>query len=153
MSPTAEDDAWAALSRLFRLLARENTASWLAVHLTISQFKVLILCRQRTRTVTEIAQELSVSPPTVTPVLNRLAAEGLIQRRRDRRDRRVLHISLTAAGQDLVGRLHEAPVDRLRGALALLSGEEQAALARGLDALAAALASTGSADAVEEAKS
>jgi len=139
-STTAEERAWAALARLFRVLAHQNTASWLGVRLTISQFKVLILCRERAHTVTEIAQELGVSPPTVTPVLNRLVGEGLIQRRRDRKDRRVLHITLTPAGQDLVGRLHEGPADRLRAALGDLSEEELVALAQGVEALATALA-------------
>lgn len=47
----------------------------------------------------ELAELMHIEPPTLVRHLDKLADEGLVERRRDIRDRRVLRISLTAAGR------------------------------------------------------
>ena len=49
-----------------------------------------------------IAQHVQVSPSTVIGILDRLEAKGLIQRERDREDRRLVQVSLTEPGRGLV---------------------------------------------------
>ena len=46
----------------------------------------------------ELAERLSLEPATLSPLLKRLEARGLVTRDRDPRDERALAVALTAAG-------------------------------------------------------
>ena len=54
--------------------------------------------RQRGRTVTEISQELDITPPSVTAMMKRLETKGYVVRQRGTADGRQVHIRLTDAG-------------------------------------------------------
>ncbi|QIN80804.1 MarR family transcriptional regulator [Rubrobacter marinus] len=49
----------------------------------------------------ELAARLAVEPPTVSRMLGRLEACGLLERRRDPEDARSFRVCLTAKGRDL----------------------------------------------------
>ena len=51
----------------------------------------------------ELAARLGVEPPTVTKMLRRLEACGLVERRPDPSDARSFRVFLTASGRDLEG--------------------------------------------------
>ena len=51
----------------------------------------------------ELAERLGVEPPTVTKMLRRLEACGLLERRADPEDARSLRVYLTEKGRDLEG--------------------------------------------------
>ncbi|MCB1049899.1 MAG: MarR family transcriptional regulator [Acidobacteria bacterium] len=55
---------------------------------------------------TELANRISVSPGTVTDLLNRLTKKGWVERFRDDQDRRKLWVRLTPEGQ---GRMAQSP--------------------------------------------
>lgn len=55
-----------------------------------------------------IAVRLGLSPNAITPLLDRLEKSGLIRRRRDLKDRRVVHVDLTDKGTDLKAGAYEA---------------------------------------------
>ncbi|HEX5131884.1 MAG TPA: MarR family transcriptional regulator [Candidatus Krumholzibacteria bacterium] len=80
----------------------------------------------------QIAARVSLSPSTVVGVLDRLEGKGLIMRLRDMRDRRVVNVTATPTGIQLVGQgpspLHEG----LATALKSLPEIEQAAIALSL---------------------
>src|SRR5690606_25731171 len=79
-----------------------------------------------------LALALSLSPATVTGILDRLEARGLIERRRPIDDKRSVVVSLTAAGKAL---LAEAPPPLQQGFLSklrALPASEQAAIAETL---------------------
>jgi DNA-binding MarR family transcriptional regulator len=71
----------------------------------------------QTPTVAVIAEEVQLSKPTVSRILDRLAKLGLISRERDSVDRRRVFISLTAAGiertNELPKPLHDQFLERL----------------------------------------
>jgi DNA-binding MarR family transcriptional regulator len=72
----------------------------------------------------ELSRLLMVTGGNVTGLADRLADEGLIERREDPRDRRAYYVSLTAKGREqfrLMAREHEQWVTRL---FATLSGQE-----------------------------
>ena len=57
-------------------------------------------------TVTELAQVMPVKAPHISRVVNDLVDRGLIRRRRDRNDRRVVQLTLTAQGKALALELY-----------------------------------------------
>lgn len=79
-------------------------------------------------TARQLARGLAVTPPNVAVWLDRLAARGLIERRRSESDARKQHIHASAAGralaQDCTRRLLAAEAAALSG----LSGAERAML-------------------------
>ena len=69
---------------------------------------LLSLKQQRWRTQQELAQAVGIQSPTLTRHLDKLDAAGLIARRRDPDDRRVVLVELTSSGEQLFHRLRRA---------------------------------------------
>src|SRR5256885_5507571 len=68
----------------------------------------------------ELAQHMRIEPPTLVRHLDKLADEGLVERRPDPADRRVVRIAVTEKGLARLAQLHEvvhALDDELRGIL------------------------------------
>lgn len=88
------------------LLARINAA--LADHgLTFSRFELLALlffARSRELPLGKIGERLQVHPTSVTSLVDRLVADGLVERRPHATDRRTTLASLTDSGADVVVR-------------------------------------------------
>jgi len=78
--------------------------------LTYPQYLVLLVLWERDGlTVSELGGRLSLDSGTLTPLLKRLEASGLVARIRDTADERRVHVSLTAAGRRLKARAAEVP--------------------------------------------
>jgi DNA-binding MarR family transcriptional regulator len=75
----------------------------------------------------ELAEHMRVEAPTLTRHLDRMEAEGLIERHRDADDRRVTRLQLTAAGRRHYRRLLRV-VEELDAELAGLFTKEEAAV-------------------------
>ncbi|NNH72277.1 MarR family transcriptional regulator [Nocardia uniformis] len=90
--------------------------------LTHPQYLVMLaLWGESPMSVKAIAEAIELDSPTLSPLLKRLEAAGLITRRRDQRDERTLLIDLTAAGRALrrdAERIPPAVVARLGVSLA-----------------------------------
>lgn len=72
--------------------------------LTYPQYLVMnVLWREDDQTVGAIAQQLALESSTLTPLLKRLEAAGLVQRLRNPENERQVIISLTSAGVALQG--------------------------------------------------
>ncbi|MFD2263760.1 MarR family winged helix-turn-helix transcriptional regulator [Lacibacterium aquatile] len=70
--------------------------------LTYPQYLVMLLLWERdNRTVSEIGEPLHLDSGTLTPLLKRMESAGLITRRRDTEDERVVRITLAEAGEAL----------------------------------------------------
>jgi DNA-binding MarR family transcriptional regulator len=68
--------------------------------LTFSQWRVLMCLRDGiASTCADISRELSHDSGSLTRLVDQLDRRGLIQRTRDRKDRRVVTLALTAAGR------------------------------------------------------
>lgn len=87
-----------------------------ALGITYPQYLVLhALWEEDRRTVGAIAERLALESSTVTPLVKRLEASGLVTRQRDPRDERQVRVALTDAGQAMrerCGCLGEALVAR-----------------------------------------
>ena len=82
-----------AFTRLYRPLLRP-------LGLTYPQYLVMLLLWQADgRTVGQIGEALFLESSTLTPLLKRLEAAGMVRRERDVRDERQVHILLTPQGR------------------------------------------------------
>ena len=72
-----------------------------------------------------LSKEIRAHNSTVTGIVDRMEAAGLVERARSDRDRRVWIIRLTAAGKKVAERARVSPWDVLRQALAELSPSDQ----------------------------
>jgi DNA-binding MarR family transcriptional regulator len=90
-------------------------------------------------TVGEQAEHMGLRRNSVSEMLQRLEAKGLVARIRDERDERRVLVWLTDAGRDVVSRVGQvlAP-DLIAEAMAALSPAERAIVVRGFELLAAA---------------
>ncbi|RLK49613.1 MarR family winged helix-turn-helix transcriptional regulator [Microbacterium telephonicum] len=79
--------------------------------LTHPQYLVMLaLWEDSPRALGELAAELAMEPATLSPLVKRLEAQGLVSRARSAADERVLRIGLTEAGRALRARALEVPV-------------------------------------------
>jgi len=80
------------------------------LNLTYPQYLVmLILWEQDNVLVKEIGERLYLDSGTLTPLLKRLEAAGLIERTRDPEDERQVRITLTKSGRSLKRKAHGVP--------------------------------------------
>jgi DNA-binding MarR family transcriptional regulator len=94
---------------LARYFARDRSIPLLALNLTMQQLKVtLILATQGSASGQEIAQTLGTGLGTVTGIVDRLVAQGLVTRREDPSDRRVRRVELTDTGRRMTEELADA---------------------------------------------
>jgi DNA-binding MarR family transcriptional regulator len=116
---------------LGRALLTGGAHPLLAVHLTMRQLKVLLICAVRgSCSGQELAGHMGVGLATLTGVVDRLAARGLVSRREDPGDRRVRLVELTERGRELVDEVLEARTRHLRGLLRRLDSEDLHAVER-----------------------
>jgi DNA-binding MarR family transcriptional regulator len=92
--------------QLRRRFSEENIHPLLDVNVTMSQLKILILLARLGGTSgQELARRTGVSLGTLTGIIDRLVAQGMVTRREDPRDRRVRRLELTPAGSELINGL------------------------------------------------
>ncbi|MEG1039615.1 MAG: MarR family transcriptional regulator [Pseudomonas sp.] len=78
--------------------------------LTYPQYlAMLVLWEKDGLTVGEISQRLLTDPGSLTPLLKRLEAEGLLKRTRSREDERVVQVHLSDQGRALQDRAKDVP--------------------------------------------
>lgn len=91
------------LNKIYRKLLKD-------LGLTYPQYLVmLVLWEQDALTVSEIGARIFLDSPTLTPLLKRLEANGLVARQRSGSDERQVVVSLTAAGRRLRGQAKQIP--------------------------------------------
>lgn len=91
--------------------------------LTYPQYLVmLVLWENEPRGVKDLGNELGLDSGTLSPLLKRLEALGLVERRRSGDDERRVAVHLTPAGKDLSSKAGAIP-QRLADAAGLTAGE------------------------------
>jgi DNA-binding MarR family transcriptional regulator len=110
-----------ALTRIF--FARTATG------LSRTEVGVLAALSTRSFRITELAAREGITQPAVTQLVNRLELRGWAERRSDPEDRRVVLVSLTAAGQEALERVRAEYRALLHGEVTALDDEEVETLA------------------------
>ena len=102
--------------------------------LTMAQLRLMYaLLTDGEQSIGELAEKMSVRPPTVTGLTNRLVKHDLIDRRSDGADRRIVRVGLTASGRCVLGEIETASRAYLNRIFDKLGDQKVEALIQALD--------------------
>lgn len=121
------DRLHSAAIHLLRSLRVEDRASGLSGP-RLSALSVVVFAGPLT--MSALAQAEQVQPPTITKLVREMEREGLVERVRDRDDRRVLMVRATARGRQLLEEGRRRRVVRLAAALEALPQRDRKLVAR-----------------------
>jgi DNA-binding MarR family transcriptional regulator len=126
-----------ALRRILRASELGNRQLAAATGLTPSQLLVLQEIADREEvTPTELSNALQFGQATITNIVDRLDAAGLVTRARDERDKRRVFLGVAAAGQRTIEQAPSMVQTRFSERFAALPEWEQAMMLAGLSRLA-----------------
>jgi MarR family transcriptional regulator, organic hydroperoxide resistance regulator len=112
--PRLDDQLCFALYAASRAVVQAYQSLLEPLDVTYPQYLVmLVLWEDDDVTVGHLGDRLHLDSGTLTPLLKRLEARGLIERRRARHDERVVEIHLTAAGRALKRKATAVPRELL----------------------------------------
>ena len=115
-----EEEILELFHTLMRHVAESHAPEFLGVDITMSQAKALYLLSVRpVATMSSIAAELGVGASAVSGLVDRLVAQGHVERKEDPDDRRQQLVTITAAGTATLDRMREM---RAQVTLRLLTG-------------------------------
>ena len=124
-----------AISLLRRARAADAGSGMSAARLSV----LSVLVFGGTRTVTELAAAEQVAVPTMTRLLQGLEADGYLRRRRDGDDARVVQVSATARGRQVLEAARGARVELIEDVIADVTAAERRVVDRALSVLERAL--------------
>jgi DNA-binding MarR family transcriptional regulator len=131
-------DAVLTASRVLVAIAARSLAE-VADEVTLTQYRSLVVLASRgPQSVAALADELGVTPSTVSRLCDRLVRKGLVRRREDRRDRRAVRLALTPVGRELVDAVTERRRTEIAGLLDGIPEAAQRSLVQALRGLAQA---------------
>jgi DNA-binding MarR family transcriptional regulator len=118
-------DIMVGQQRLQRLFAYDRTDPLFNSHLTLTQIKILmLLSRHGNISGVELAGLLGVGLAALSGMVDRLVSQDLVARTEDLHDRRVRRIGLTRAGNELIGGIFDAAMEKQRKLLSRLSAAQ-----------------------------
>lgn len=100
-----------------------SLATWLVLHHAVEEPDL---------SQSHLASRLAIEAPTLVRHLDKLEADGLVERRRDLSDRRVVRVRVTAAGRKVETRLRFI-ADAMNAELRELLGADHDIVERGLE--------------------
>ncbi|MCX4757170.1 MarR family winged helix-turn-helix transcriptional regulator [Kitasatospora purpeofusca] len=127
-----------AITGLRRALRASIRSDYPWETLPIAQVEILqSLAESQPAPAGQLAERLRLAPNTVSGLISRLMAAGLVVRGTDVRDRRRAAVQLTEEGEERLAAWQRAHERRIGTALDALSGDERAALGAAIPAMAA----------------
>jgi DNA-binding MarR family transcriptional regulator len=131
-------DSVLSASRVLVAVAARSLGD-VAEEVTLTQYRTLVVLASRgPQSLADLAEAVDVTPPTATRMCDRLVRKGLIVRRQDRGDRRLIRLTLAKKGQELVDAVTERRRAEIADLLEAIPLEQQAALIDSLQRLTAA---------------
>ena len=111
----------------------------LAEEVTLTQYRTLVVLASRgPQSLAELAEAVDVTSPTATRMCDRLVKKGLILRRHDRGDRRLVRLTLAKRGHELVDAVTTRRRAEIAHLLEAIPPDQQEALVDSLQRLTAA---------------
>jgi len=137
--PEILDKAMDLYLRAASIIDPIRVRTWKELELTVTQLLVLFLLRQAPGTPAgALAEDLRVTPPTVTGLVDRLVRMGLVRREEDPKDRRLVRNVLTERGEEALGEVEREGRAFLTQLFEHLSAARLSRLVDSLEALVAA---------------
>ena len=137
-TPTSEhavDTGIRYIGAVFAMFDPLRFRAWAELGLTTAQLRVLFLVRNDPGvTAGALASRLSVTPPTISGIVNRLVKLSLIRREDDESDRRLVRNHLTEQGEAACSRLERGSEIFTRRILVEMSHADLEAFVAGLRA-------------------
>ena len=106
------------------------------VQVSPGHIQVLIALTRGPRSVGQLAEELGVSPPAATQLVDRLAEHGMVDRHNDPEDRRVVLVDYVAGMHEVARRIVGDRRRPLHDAMSKMTDGEVLAFVKGLRLLA-----------------
>lgn len=127
---TAESEAGIALAALRAMVGiADSTVERITGQLTLTQFRALRVIAEATPvTMSRVAQDLGLSPSSVTRACDKLVASELVQRAQNPLNKRETLLAPTAKGRQLVERVDSDRRAVLSAILVRLDAADRAAL-------------------------
>ncbi|GAB4260671.1 MarR family winged helix-turn-helix transcriptional regulator [Thermincola ferriacetica] len=118
-----------------KLLGRIPTDQ-LDLHLPPSALQILFVLHDvRISTVSAVCNQLNISRPNMTPLLDKLVEANLVDRRTNEEDRRVIDIQITPEGDQVISQIQRIMLNRIKTLLGFLPTEDLQSLAGALQQL------------------
>ncbi|MBV0910870.1 MarR family winged helix-turn-helix transcriptional regulator [Anianabacter salinae] len=134
------DTSLIAIRRILRATELYGRELARAAGLTAAQIRVLqVIAETGISNPTAIATRMGVSQATITALIDRLQAKGLVQRERSLRDRRQTDLTLTPEGRAAIDRAPDALQQRYVKQFEALEDWEQSMIVAALERVAAML--------------
>jgi len=131
-------DAVLTASRVLVAVAARSLGD-IAEEVTLTQYRTLVVLASRgPQSLAELADAVAVTPPTATRMCDRLIKKGLILRRQDRDDRRLIRLTLAKRGRDLVDEVTRRRRTEIVELVQAVPPDQRAAMVDSLQRLSAA---------------
>ncbi|MEJ7819986.1 MAG: MarR family transcriptional regulator, partial [Rubrobacteraceae bacterium] len=98
--------------------------------------QIMIALVRGPQSIGRLAEIVGVSPPAATQLVDRLAEHGIVERRHDPKDRRIVLVDYTPGERELAQRIMENRRKPLRRVVDNLTDDEARAFLKGLQLLA-----------------
>ena len=121
-------------------IARRGVAT--DVQVSPGHIQVLIALARGPRSVGQLAEELRVSPPAATQLVDKLAEHGMVDRHNDPADRRVVLVDYVAGMREVAERIVRDRRRPLHDAMSEMTDGEALAFVKGLRLLAQSFGAT-----------
>ena len=140
--PVDEVGLWRSLANHWKRLQRGAERNLMRLDLTPAELRILRMLREGgSLPMNRFSAETLLSQPTITSIVDKLEARGLVDRVRSKEDRREVLIAITGKGDETFVRGMELHRQFVKTAFASLKVEELNQLASLLEKLADALES------------
>jgi DNA-binding MarR family transcriptional regulator len=131
-------DAVLSASRVLVAVAARSLGD-VAEEVTLTQYRTLVVLASRgPQSLAELADAVDVTPPTATRMCDRLIKKGLIVRRHERGDRRLIRLTLAKHGRELVDAVTQRRRKEISHLMEAIPLGQQTALVDSLKRLTAA---------------
>jgi MarR family transcriptional regulator, organic hydroperoxide resistance regulator len=105
--------------------------------LTADQFFILRIIENKGRVISsELAEEFRVKPSAITAMIDRMIKNDFVTRERDEKDRRVVYITMTDKGKEVLERSEKKRIDIIEKYMSQLEPEELESLVQIYEKLA-----------------
>ncbi len=126
----------ALLTSLHRVM-RERTKPPFADPFTFLRFRTLLYVKDhKNPLMKDIALHLAITPPSATSLVNSLVQSKLLERKHDKKDRRLIRLTITPKGRRVVQEKFREMSARMENVLSHLNTKEQESLVKILEKIA-----------------